>query len=332
MSAETPQDKTIYTTAGYSGPVSRLFPEYTIAEYQVNYSLIYLHDGSVFEAYDAQEQNKVAEHWVPLTLETIVIAIDRDQTDMPVASWSDLRNSDADISIMDVRPYDRLTVAAICYGLEGENFTLNAAVKLLEPLNQRGKLKQIEPKAPIQICFDSDAAARIKNGENIEIVVPSEGTLTYVKGLLSDRPIALPDGYEEVLLEYGLRLPDGRCDQATYPSPEQYAPASLLTPNSSLLTRFSAVTQDCTKVMRREVWHIRLYTSADGLEHVMFPAIFVVLAVIWAGTMMRRARQKNIRRVISIMVLLLVGWILVRVLKYQFIGTNARTRHLWYAF
>jgi hypothetical protein len=153
-----------------------------------------------------------------------------------------------------------------------------------------------------------------------------------VKGLLSDRPLVLPDGYEEVLLEYGLRLPDGRCDEALYPAAAQYAPASLLTPNSSFLTHFSTVMQDWPKAMRREVRHVRLYTSADGLEHVMFPTIFVVLAVIWAGSMMRRARQKNIRQVIFIMAILLVGWILTRVLKYQTIETNALTRYLWYSY
>jgi len=136
----------------------------------------------VIEAYDAQNTTGAAGYWVPLTLETVVIAVDRNQTDVPIATWSDLRESGVSVSILDTDPERRMAAAALCYGLEGRDFSLDSAAELLEPLNARGLLQLDDPAAPIQICFDSTAAARVKNGENIEIVVPTEGTLSYVKG------------------------------------------------------------------------------------------------------------------------------------------------------
>ena len=121
--------------------------------------------------------------------------------------------------MLNAEPADRrLMAAAISYGLEGENFTLDSAAGLFRALNKNSKLKFDDPSAAIQICFDSDAAARVRNGENIEIVVPAEGTLSYVKGLLTDKPLSLPDGYKQTLLDSGLRLTDGSCDEMIYPA------------------------------------------------------------------------------------------------------------------
>ena len=331
-------ENTIYTTSGYSGPISQLFPGYKVAEPDV-IRLDSLHDTGAIEAYDVQNADGLAKYWIPLTLETVVIAIDRDQTDVPVASWSDLKGSDADVSINSHRQVERMMAAAICYGLEGENFTLDATVGLLEPLDQSGKLKLYDPAPPIQICFDSEAAARLKNGENIEIVVPSEGTLSYVRGLLSNEPLDLPDGYEQILLESDLRLSDGRCDSELYPAPNQYTPATLLfpnstlnTPNSKLHSRFLTVSSEWLRVLRREIQHKRLYTSVDGREHTLSAAAFLILAVIWIGRMSRRSRQKNIRRVILVAAFLIVGWVLIRVVKFDVMDESALTRYLWYSY
>jgi hypothetical protein len=287
-----------------------------------------LKDGEVVETYDAQAENSSAKYWVPLTLETIIIAVDRDKTDMQITTWSDLSGSEVNVSMPDTAPVSRLAVAALCYGLEGEDFTLAPAVRLLEPLYADGFLKFDDASAPVQICFDSDAAARIKNGENIEIIVPLEGTLTYVRGLLSNAPVTLPDDYEQVLLDSGFRLPDGRTGGDVYPSPGQYETAKILEDYNHLNT----VTQDWTRVQRRDIIHTRLYTSADGREHLIFAAVFIVLAVIWVGSMMRRSQQGNIRRIILTMGFLIAGWVLIRIIKFQIDDETALGLYLWYAY
>jgi len=317
----------IYTTGGYSALISHLLPEYEVTE-KDKVKLDFLKDGNVIEAYDVQVENSTAKYWVPLTLETAVIAVDRNQTDMAVASWGDLRNSDLAVGIVFSAHTDRMLAAALCYGLEGDNFGLASAISLLEPLYQNGKLKLDDMTAPIQICFDSVAAVRIRKGENIEIIVPSEGTLSFVKGLLSNEPLKLPDGYEQILLEHGLRLPDSRCDEMIYPASERYFPAKV----SGDYTRLNTIMQDWTHVFRREALHTHLHTSADGRERILFAIVFIIFAVIWVASMLRRSRQKNIRRVILVIGVIIAVWVFARVLKNQLIDENMLTRYLWYSY
>ena len=287
-----------------------------------------LHSGGIVEAYDAQAENSGA-YWYPLTLETIVIAVDRSQTDMAVATWSDLRNSEVTVSILNAEPVNRrLMAAAISYGLEGENFSLDTAGKLFASLYLSGNLIFDDPTAPIQICFDSDAAARIRSGENVEIVIPSEGTLSYAKGLLSDKPLDLPDGYEQKLLESGLRLTDGSCDEGVYPAPGQYASAEVL----GDYTRLNKVTQGWRRIMNRQVQHIWLYSGADPREDVLFAVFVIIIAAMWIGSMMRRSQQENIRRVIFVLGVFLTGWILIRHLKWQIYDETVLGRYLWFSY
>ena len=342
-------DNITYINSVYTDTIPQLFPGYTVAADNAP-SLNLLNHGAVIEAYDAQAagalSSSLAKYWYPLTLETVVIAVDRDKADISVATWSDLRNSDVSVGINNTAPMNRLIAAAICFGLEGGDFSLTSAIQLLEPIAKTNNLKPNGAEAPIQICFDSDAAAKKKNGENIEIIIPAEGTLTYTRGLLSNNPLTLPDNYEQILIESGLRLTDSRCNETIYPPPEQYTPALLLTPNSTLqtpnsqpltpnsqlLTHINIITQSWLRVFRRDILHTRLYSSADSLEHIVFASIFIIITAIWVGSLMQRSRQKNIRRVILFTGILLIVWILMRILKYQIDDETTFARYLWYGF
>ncbi|NLT57984.1 MAG: hypothetical protein GXX99_03380 [Clostridiales bacterium] len=291
-----------------------------------------LHGGAAVEAYDAQAQGALesglAQTWHPLTLETVVIAVDRRRTDAAITSWADLQDAQAAVFLRDDAPLGQLLVAALCYGLEGEDFTLEAAMLYLEGLYRKGLLTFSEAEAPIWICFDSQAAARIRSGEDIEVVIPAEGTLSYARGLLSNAPLDLPGDAGAALLESGLRLPDGRCDAALYPAPDRYAPAKTLENYDHLNTALQALDRQ----LRREVLRTRLYTSADGLEHVMFAALFEAVAVIWVASILRRSLHPGVRRAVFAAGLLIAAWLLFRVLKYQLIGSWVLTRYIWYGF
>jgi len=327
--ADKPPENKIYTSID---AISQLFPGYKTSvykKYELNKDLFdLLSRGAVIEAYDVQAENSTS-YWYPLTLETVVIAVDRSQTDIVISSWNDLLNSEtAAVSIPNTPPLSRLISAAVCYGLEGEDFSLNSVVSILEPLNAKRLLKFKDPTSSIQICFDSDAAARIKNGEDIEIIIPPEGTLAYTRGLLSNTQLNLPDNTEQILFESGLRLTDGRCDNEIYPASEQYASAEALTDYIHL----NNVMQDWTRTLRRDVRHVYLYRSADTREHILFPAVFLIIAVIWIAFMMRRSQQKEIRHVIFITGILLAGWVLIRIIKYQIFDETVLGRYLWYSF
>ena len=328
--------------------VESLFPGYAIAEHtEVVFDM--LQNSGMIEVYDMQidmiradsyhtdynndyNSNRgdpsTSQYWIPLTLETVVIAIDRNRTDISIETWNDLRYCDVNVSIPDTTPYVRLMIAAMSYGLEGESFSTDSAITLLRQLYMEKKLLSNDAEAPVQICFDSEAVARIKRGENIEIAIPSDGTLSFIRGILSREPIILPNDHEMILLENRLRMPDGRCWDESFPSVIEYKPAVLL----DNYEYANIIMQDWTKTFRREVLRTRLYTSADGREHVIFATVFIVFAAIWGGSLVQRCRQRNIKYAILTIGILLAAWVIARIIKYQVVGENTFTRYLWYSY
>jgi len=57
----------------------------------------------------------------------------------------------------------------------------------------------------------------------------------------------------------------------------------------------------------------------------------MVLIVVWISAVMRRVMQKGVRRVSLLIFFLLLGWINVRLLKYQ-MPLGALSRYFWYAY
>ena len=350
--AETPPEKTttpantVYTTRAFSGPVSALLPEYNITE-QHGSRPDFLHTGLAVEAYDFQAENITGKYWYPLTLETVVIAVDRSRTEAEISSWYDLQDRDRQdkgdgslcpesmdngegnaVGVPGGAPFSRMAVAAICFAEEGGDFTLGPAVRLFRALHEEGRLGPGDENAPIRICFDSEAAARIGRGENVEIIIPEQGTLSFTKGLLSNRPLALPADTEKVLADSGLRTIGGLCDEALYPAKSAYAPAVTL----ENYGRMGSVTQDWTRTLRRDVLRARLYTTADVREHNVFAGVFIIVSVIWIAGMMRRSRQKDIRQVILAMGILIIGWVATRYVKYELIDFDGLAGYLWYVY
>jgi hypothetical protein len=149
---------------------------------------------------------------------TVVITVDRGQTSARITTWSDLPGCGEEVGLITSRRHLRLM--AMAFGLDSADgggqtvdstFTLSRAAALLRILQAENRLVQNSYKTPIVICYDYEAAQMIKQGRNIEIVVPGEGTLTYEKGLLSNTPLVFEGDTEPLLLAAGFRLLDGRC-------------------------------------------------------------------------------------------------------------------------
>ena len=169
--------------------LEQILPSYTI-DHSENNAYLMIKNGSIVEVFDTQAfgalQTGVAKYWYPQYLATAVIAIDRDQTNSVFTSWSDLLDSQDEVSFSNIPVNNQMLVAAISYGLEGKDYILKKAMNLLESLHKNSLLNIDSFDSPIIICFDYQVAALKESGRNIEIVIPSEGTLTYEKGLLTN--------------------------------------------------------------------------------------------------------------------------------------------------
>ena len=96
--------------------------------------------------------------------------------------------------------------------------------------------------------------------------------------------------------------------------------------------RFLAITGDSSRDLRRQVFHARLYTTADMREHILSALLIVAAVLLWKGTVSHRMIRRDIRRVAGALGWLMVGWLLLRLFKYQLPQEGALCRMCWYGY
>jgi len=169
----------------YSKVIEENLPLYK-SEQEVNNPYYILNEGRIAEAFDAQAvgaiEAGIAKYWYPQYLATVIIAVDRDKTDAVVNHWNDLIDTQVEIGFFNSPGNKQMLLAAMSYGLEGENYSVEKAIQLLSSLYDDNRLIMNSFDSPILICFDYQAANLIRSGRNIEIIIPAEGTYTYEKG------------------------------------------------------------------------------------------------------------------------------------------------------
>ncbi|MCL2105897.1 MAG: ABC transporter substrate-binding protein [Oscillospiraceae bacterium] len=305
----------------YPDAVSGLLPDYTVTRAENN-AFSYLEQGAVVEVFDAQAvpalEAGLAKYWYPQYLATVVVAVDLERTDARIRGWRDLLAADTAVGFGDSSVNRQLLMAAMAYGLEGGEFTLNEAARLLAALRSKGRLVRNSFQPPIVICYDYQAAALARQGRSIEIVVPEEGTLSYEKGLLSNWPLVFEGDIDTAMLSAGLR-PVSAADDERAPRVTDYG-------------HLNAVCQNVVRVLRRTVFRVRLFSSADGREHQFVALMYMLLVAIWTAAILKRAMQKGVRRAAFLTGLLLLGWMALRLIKYQLIFATWLNRYLWYGF
>lgn len=289
-------------------------------------------NGNAVVCYDVQAipalNQGVGRYWYPQVLGTVVIAVDRTRTDIDITGWNSLRESQIPVGIgSESIIRNMLAIAALSYGLNPEEPAKQDALAFLEHLNQNGKFELNDSDAPILLCMDYEAVAWNREGGQYEIIVPAEGTLSYRMGLLSDVPLTPDAGLDEALLSAGLPLVSG---ERPWGFPSDYRSAHVL--EGSDYDWFLEITGDSSRDLRRQVFHTRLYTSADLREHILSALLAVAVILLWKGSVSHRMVRHDVRRVVDVMSWLMVGWLLLRLFKYQLIQEAALSRMCWYGY
>lgn len=291
-----------------------------------------LNKGKITEAFDTQAigglEAGIANYWYPHYLTTAIIAIDRDQTDDLITSWKDLYSSKENVGFLYMPGNLQMLTAAISYGLEGEGDGLEKTIQLLSYLNEKNRLKINSFDTPIIICFDHQATSLIENGRNIEIIIPSEGTYTYEKGLLSNEKLNFQGNLGKLLMKANLRPLDGQNNPSLYPNQEDYKAAVRVKDYK----KFAKFTESIESKMERYVFKSNLYMSIGNNEHLFFALIFIIVVAIWLTFLLRRSIQKGVSYAGFCTGIILIAWILVRLIKYQVDTIPLLSRYLWYSF
>ena len=315
----------------YTSIVNTYLSDYECREQKDN---IYaeISKGNAVACFDIQAisamNNGIGRYWYPHMLCTVVIAVDRTQTDVSITGWNSLKQNNVPVGIGSTSIIrNMLAMGAISYGLNQKEHSKEETLLFLEYLNQNGGFELENLDAPILICMDYEAAAWNRNGGNYEIIVPTEGTLSYYMGLLSDVPLTLDFGLDNGLLSAGLPLNNGNKPQDF---PKNYISAHILAEED--YDWFLDITGDSSRDLRRQVFHSRLYTTADLREHILFAILIIVIILLWKGTVSHRMIRKDVRKAVSIMGWLMVGWLLLRLLKYQLASDSIICRMCWYGY
>ena len=261
----------------------------------------------------------VGRYWYPHVSATVVLAVDRTRTDAVITGWNSLRESRVPVGMSSFSVVrNMLAIGAISYGLNPKEPTKGDALDFLEQLCQNGGFELDGSDAPILICLDYEAAAWNRSGGTYEIIVPV---------LLSDTPLTLEPGLDDALLSAGLSLAGG---ERPPDFPADYRSARVL--GEEDYDRFLAITGDSSRDLRRQVFHTRLYTTADMREHILSALLIAAAILLWKGTVSHRMIRHDVRRVVIAMSWLMVGWLLLRLFKYQLPQEGTLCRICWYGY
>lgn len=288
--------------------------------------------GNAVACFDVQALPAMAQgvgrYWYPHVSATVVLAVDRSRTDAAITGWNSLRESRVPVGIGSISVIrNMLALGAVSYGLNQEKPTKGDALELLESLCRNGGFELEDLDAPILICLDYEAAGWNRNGGNYEIIVPEEGTISYQMGLLSDAPLTLASGLDTALLSAGLPLAGGERPPGF---PQDYGAAHML--GEEDYDWFLELAGDSSRDLRRQVFHTRLYTTADLREHILSPLLIVSAILLWQGTVSHRMSRRDVRRAVNVMSWLIVGWLLLRLFKYQLLSEGILSRMCWYGY
>lgn len=270
----------------------------------------------------------VGRYWYPHVTATVVLAVDRTRTDAVITGWNSLRESRVPVGMSSTSVIrNMLALGALSYGLNHKEPTKQDALIFLEQLCQNGGFQLDGSDAPVLLCLDYEAAAWNRRGGTYEIIVPAEGTLSYRMGLLSDVPLTLEPGLDDALLSAGFPLSNGERPRGF---PEDYRSARTLEEDD--YEKFLEIAGDSSRDLRRQVFHTRLYTTADLREHILSALLIAAAILLWKGTVSHRMIRHDIRQAVVVMSWLMVGWLLLRLFKYQLLAEETLSRMCWYGY
>lgn len=276
------------------------------------------------EAYDVQaavlQQNRrIPYYWYPHYTATVVLAV-ADTCPFPITGWQSLAAAPVSLALTADEPESLFFMQAMSYGLDG-NLSGQAGMDLLQRIQEQGRLQMAEgPQhlpAQVWVLFDYQARQWQRRGAPIHLVVPVEGTLSFQKGLLAKRPLALDDyKLSEILISQGYAL--------IPPSPSQY-----ISDNETLF-------QEADEISRQIDYRLfKRYqpTVLTGTNYLTWYMAVLFLTILWGCRLRRQVLQPPVRQAYLGVIITLCAWILLRCFKLSFpVFWADGIRWSWYSY
>ncbi len=274
-------------------------------------------------------------NFMPHIAQTVVIAIDRDATDVQINSFADLLEVEGTITFdIDDRfdpsdwgtPKAQQIILSMAYALD-ENYDIKAVGEFMRKLWDEDRFAYQDMWQPIVITLDNVAAEYIERGRNLEIIVPEDCAFTLEYGLLyhGEKPQISPE-IDNELIKAGYRLTDGRADPKLYPA--DYTNAKTPTDEEA----FRKASAELGAIIRRETFNADLYNYANVVEYTAIFLVFLLFLIMYLFSILRRMTDKYIANSLVIATITAVVFIVLGLLKYLVEDNPVIETILWYSF
>jgi hypothetical protein len=285
--------------------------------------------------------------WQPHYQATVVLAVREDIQD--ITGWQDALASKYKIAITERQPYFSYLLMGLSYGLSGR-WETQSAVNYLRQLQQEERLvinnkfgsisflnkPRQEQDTPIMIVFDYQAVQLQKLGNKYKIIIPKEGTLTLTKGILTKGPLAIDNNkLAESLAKHGFRpvpslqkfLPSQM--NSAYPRERYYQIATGVPDQED----FTNLADNLGAQVRRQVFGVRYFATADGFEHYLSYFLLLAFTVFIFAAIMQNVLQPGVKKALTFLGSTITLFIIVRIIKLGLAPEYANLeRWLWYTY
>ncbi len=275
-------------------------------------------------------------NFVPHIAQTVVIAIDRDMTDVQIDEFSDLLDTKEHVTFdlddrFDPNDWGTLKAQHIILSMAralDEDYDITAVGEFMRFLWDDGdRFHYQDMWQPIVVTYDSVAASYIKDGRNLEVIIPKDGTITLEYGLLyhGEEPTFSPD-IDTALIEAGYRLPDGRADPTLYPT--DYSNASAPADTEAYRNAVASL----GSIIRRTTFNADNYNFANILEYTVLFSVFLFVLIVYTFSILHRVTDKYIATALVISSVSAIFFLFVGLIKYLVEDNIVIETLLWYSF
>ncbi len=326
--------------SAYSTTIQALFPTISLQKSPHTSAFQQFNLGKNIEAFESQsklllECNK-NYHFEAHYVHTVIIAIDKNQVSESITSFYDALHSNYPINfnfgeasgkmLWDL-PQAQHIVLSMAQALYKEHNLISIS-KDFYTLHENGRFFTNDTNKPISIKYDSDAAELIPNGKNIEIIIPSDGTYSFIGGLLAKKDIRFSgEEFSTLLVQNGMRLPNGDAGP-WFPSAELYIHAQFV-------DDFEAFNKDSSmvgSVLRPKAFEHERYGFPDHKARTVFFLIFLTIMVFYIISINRRLSNIRIRHSIVAVCVFQIILVSMGCLKALIVDNPIVETILWYGY
>lgn len=268
----------------------------------------------------------------PIYIQTPIIAINRDLTDVNLNSWSDLRDYEGMVKFYDENRY-----ASMAIGFDEESKSINKKyiIDVLKNKCNKGTLQFIKNYAShedeypeVMVIYDHSTANINKIDGNIEIIIPTDSTLSFTKALLSKVDISDHlDTLKLELLSQGFRTADGDFSEELYGN-LNYDNVQ----NSELILDLTSEYDKMNGIINMDIGTGFILSNRNFADNILRYLILLVVVSLWGMYSYFRLTKREFRIYILLISIFSIIWIVARLVRYLAINTGAMYRYSWYFY